>query len=104
MLLVAAVSGGIWRQALQAAKVCSGVPGAGPGVLWGQVDASEPLFAERAQLVTLTIGGDRLGPGGDRCTARVPLEQRWLLGEQVEVTFRPDALHCFDTAGHRIGG
>jgi ABC-type sugar transport system ATPase subunit len=67
-----------------------------PDRLEGTIEVSEPLFAERVQLLTINLGGER-------CTARVPLEQRWLPGDRVEVHFHAEGLHVFDGAGRRVG-
>jgi ABC-type sugar transport system ATPase subunit len=68
----------------------------GPPRLVGEIEVSEPLFAERVQLLTISLGGER-------CIARVPLEERWLPGEHVEVLFRPEGMHLFDEEGRRLG-
>ncbi len=67
-----------------------------PDRLEGTVEVSEPLFAERSHLLTINLGGER-------CTARVPLEQRWLPGDRVEVRFHAEGLHLFDHTGRRVG-
>jgi ABC-type sugar transport system ATPase subunit len=60
-----------------------------PNALHGEVDLVEPLFAERAKLLYVTIGRTR-------CTVRVPETAAVKVGDTVPLAFDTEHIHLFD--------
>jgi ABC-type sugar transport system ATPase subunit len=67
--------------------------------LEARVEVSEPLMAERRQVVTCAVASS---PGGLEIVAKLDVAERLAPGTPLRLAFDPDRLHCFGQDGQRL--